>query len=88
MSNEKDWYDNKALFEMIQGLREDLQETRNIVKKYNEIRKDLSGVMERLTAIEEQKAGRSQIAKAIQDWGGWIVAILTLLLYAKQLGVI
>lgn len=76
----QEWYDNKDLFEMIQGLREDLQETRTVVKKYNGIRKDLSEVMERLTVIEEQKVGRSQAGQLLREWGGWLATITVLIL--------
>ena len=87
--NEKeDWYNNKELFEMIQGLREDLQQTRIIVKKYNGIREDLGETMRRLTAIEEQRAGRNQIGEIIRSWGGWAVAILSLIIAAIRTGVI
>ncbi|MFW6271316.1 MAG: hypothetical protein ACOC4G_14760 [Bacillota bacterium] len=73
-----DWYDNKALYEMIQGLREDLQTTRAIIKKYNGIRSDLIELKERLMKIEERQVGRSQTGEKIQRWGGWLVAILSL----------
>lgn len=87
-NQKKDWYNNKELFEMIQGLRDDLQETRTVVRKYNGIRKDLSEVMIRLTSIEQQRVGKNKIGQAIREWGGWIVAILTLIILALQTGVI
>ena len=84
----KDWYNNKELFEMIQGLKDEMKETREVIKKYNGIRKDIYQTMERVQALEEQKKGKSEILDSIKDWGGWIVAVLTLLIYAMQAGII
>ncbi|MFP4041476.1 MAG: hypothetical protein ACLFT6_01815 [Bacteroidales bacterium] len=83
----KDWYNNKELFEMIQNLKDEMKETRNVIKKYNGIRKDLSGVMKRVQKMEERRAGRSEVGQAIKDWGGWIISLIVLFLYFYELGV-
>jgi hypothetical protein len=77
---ERDWYGNKELFEMIQGLKGDLQETRTAVQRYNNIRKELNNVMLRVAVIENEKETKDKIGKAVRDWGGWIVAILSLVI--------
>lgn len=76
----ENWYDNKALFEMIQDLKEDMQamsqelkQTREIVAKYNCLR-------QRLDAIEFKAAGRSAVGQAIREWGGWLVALVSLII--------
>jgi hypothetical protein len=85
---EENWYGNKELFEMIQGLKEDLQETRTAVQRYNGLRRDLANVMQRLTIMEQKKLGQTETFEGIRKWGGWIIAIITLVLYLYQLGVI
>ena len=62
-STGKEWYSNKELFEMFQGLKEELKITRDAVRKYNNIRSNLNDVMERLTAIEQRAIGRYSVAR-------------------------
>lgn len=81
----EEWYSKKELYEMIGGLKVDLMETQRVVKEYNNLRKELNSVIKRLTALEERRAGRLETGKLIREWGGWLVAVVTLL-YA--LGVI
>lgn len=83
---QRDWYGNKELFEMIQGLKEDLQETRIAVQKYNGLRKDLADVMKRLADIEKagmeekgQRTGKKEVGISIREWTAWAVAILSLI---------
>lgn len=93
MTDEKDWYNNKELYEMIQGLKEDFQDfrsdlktTREVIKKYNGLRSDLAEVIQKVKSIEERSAGRNQVLEIILKWGGWIVAIFAL--YLKWKGAI
>jgi hypothetical protein len=48
------WYDNKELFQMICELKEVLQETTSVIKKYNSLREELGelGLEQRLQAKE------------------------------------
>lgn len=78
-TDKKEWYSNKQLFEMFQGLNNELRITRDAVKKYNDIRTNLNNVMERVTAIEQRAIGSYNVGKSIREWGGWIVAIAALL---------
>lgn len=82
----KEWYSNKDLFEMVQGLTKDLQETRTVIKQYNGLRRDLGETIKKVAEIEDQMTGRNQVWDGIRNWGGWIIALLTLLL--KGVGVI
>lgn len=55
--NDKQWYSNKDLFEMLNGLRMDLIETQSQMKKYNDLRATLNDVMksqETLTKLVNQ----------------------------------
>lgn len=72
------WYSNKEIFEMIQGLKNELQETRVIIRQYNGLRKDLAETMKRVVAIEQQNIGKSQVGTSIREWTGWVIAILAL----------
>jgi len=87
-STEKEWYSNKELFEMFQGLKEELKITRDAVKKYNNIRNNLNDVMERLAAIEQRAIGRYGVGKAIREWGGWIVGVLSFLFALYKAGML
>ena len=80
------WYNNRDLFEMIQLLKSELQETRNAVRQYNNLHKNLKEVYDkvsesckRLDDIESRQAGRNVVWEGIRNWGGWIVAILSFL---------
>lgn len=72
------WYSNKEIFEMLQGLKNELQETRVIIRQYNGLRKDLAETMKRVAAIEQQNIGKSQVGTSIREWTGWVIAILAL----------
>ena len=81
----KEWYSNKDLFEMVQGLTKDLQETRTVIREYNGLRKDLGKTMKKVAEIEDRMTGRSQVWDGIRNWGGWIIALLTLLFKGADL---
>lgn len=74
------WYSNKDIFEMVQGLRSELEETRRVVHDYNDIRKDLSWAVECINKIHTAREERSTTLVAIREWGGWVVALAVLLL--------
>lgn len=82
-----EWYSNKELFEQIQALRGEMQETRNLIKQYNGLReeyRDLKGeveaVQELMGKIEAESVGKNKVFEAIRNWGGWTVAIIALVL--------
>lgn len=82
MGEEKNgqWYTNKELFEMLQGLKTDLQETRTLIKQYNGLRQRLDSCEEVLTDLVSQAKGRASVSNAIRAWGGWAVAVVSLLI--------
>ncbi len=78
-----EWFDNKALFLMIQNLStemklttQEMSRTREIVAKYNGLREEIGQVKIEIAAIQEQASGRSSVGQGIRDWGGWIAGII------------
>lgn len=90
MTDSKEWYNNKELYEMIQRLTIDLkelslelQETKELITKYNGLRGEIQSLKDKIKAMEEQKTGRSQVWEGIRQWIPWGIAILTLLFRLK-----
>jgi len=80
MEEKEQWYTNKDLYEMVQDLRVDLRETRTLIKQYNGLRQRLDSCEEVLTDLVSQAKGRASVSNAIRAWGGWAVAVVTLLI--------
>ncbi|WP_121603772.1 hypothetical protein [Virgibacillus sp. Bac332] len=85
MSEGNQWYNNQQLFEQINamskdfvGLRHEMQETRNMIKKYNGLREKIDVVEDKVEKIEAITEGRKSVAEAIRLWGGWLFALVTL----------
>ncbi len=83
----EEWYSNKDLFEQIQALRGEMQETRNLIQQYNGLREeyhdlklDVDEVKELMVKIEAVSIGKNKVLEAIRNWGGWAVAIIALIL--------
>jgi len=84
--NEKEWYSNKELFDMIQSLKEEMTQTRSVIKRYNGLRQDMMESYqkinqneEKINEIENTEKGKHELAEAIRKWGGWFVAIASLI---------
>lgn len=58
---EKQWYSNKELFEMISDLKGELVETRRAVKEYNNIRKQLNDVCQEVAHIKSEGTGKNKM---------------------------
>jgi inorganic pyrophosphatase len=83
--NEKEWYSNKDLFDMIQSLKEEMTQTRSIIKRYNGLRQDMIESYQKINQNEEKineikntEKGKHELAETIRRWGGWLVAIASL----------
>ncbi len=74
---DKQWYSNKELYEMINGLTVDLAETRQAIQKYNNLQRTLHDVAVRITRIEEQAIGRHKVGQAIHNWTPWVITVLS-----------
>lgn len=77
MGDQEQWYTNKELFEMINGLKSDLTETRKVVKEYNDLRRSLNDCIRRVAEIEQRGVGRQSVEQAILRWGGWAIAVVS-----------
>ena len=78
-----EWFDNKALFIMIQNLStemklttQEMARTREIVAKYNGLREEIGLCRAEIAAMQDQAAGRSSVGKGIREWGGWVVGLI------------
>ena len=87
------WYSNKELFEQIndlklefEQLRIELKETRDSIKKYNGLREQLYEVRREIEQIKSENSGKSHALNAVREWGGWIVAIISLIISYLKLG--
>lgn len=74
------WYTNKDLFELINKLEKELQETRTVIKKYNGLYAKVGNIKTRVEKMEAEKESRSKTMKVVRDWGGWIFAFVTLII--------
>lgn len=83
-NDNKPWYTNKDLFEQINELKQDMQETRTMIRKYNglydkveEVKEDVTDVASDIAEIKAIQEGKSKVGEAIKSWGGWGIGILT-----------
>lgn len=83
MANEQ-WYSNKDLYEQINALRYEMQETRNLISKYNGLREKVDEVEEELIKIKAKTSGKNSVFTVIREWGGWIFALITLFILLKN----
>ncbi len=95
MGDQEPWYTNKDLFEKLQKLSEELNETRTVVKKYNnlveklyrnekrtdELCDDVRCVSDKVAEIIHQSKGRSTAFELVRTWTPWIITTLTILTY-------
>jgi len=85
------WYSNKELFEQIMkmrdeiiSLRSEMKETRDIIRKYNGLREELYNIESEIEKLKAAESGKTTVLDAIREWGGWIVAILMLIVNIIQ----
>jgi len=78
------WYSNKELYESIITLKDELKETRHIIKQYNGLREKIEGVEDKVKHIETLTEAKSGFGQSIRDWGGWIFGFITLFILLTQ----
>lgn len=74
------WYSNKELFEKIVELQREMQETRAIIRRYNNLYEKVYDVQERIKEIEAETEGKKELEQSIREWGGWIFGLVTLII--------
>lgn len=57
-----------------------MQETRSAVRKYNSLYEKLDKVDKKVIRMESELMGGRAFGRNIREWGGWIIAVITLLL--------
>lgn len=87
MPDKNQWYTNKDLFEQISGmqsefhsLRTDMKETRHMIRQYNGLREEIANIDRKVNDMQARARGRSSVGKAIREWGGWLIAVVSLIL--------
>lgn len=92
--NRKEWYSNKELFESITELKNDLTETKHIIKHYNGlyeqtkennddiklVKEKVSEVSKDVHIIKAEDTGKNKFIKVFTQLSGWVIALLALLL--------
>ena len=83
---------NQILTELNNGLKSEVKRNTKSIEKLTEQFKDETKRIEEKTkkidAMKERKEGRCQVGNKIVKWGGWAVAILSLIIAAIRTGVI
>lgn len=99
--NKQQWYNNKELFEMFSNLKDDfkdlrkeLAETRQIVKRYNDLRKEQEEHDDKIKQLEREmyskhsrEEGEAHTWKSIREWTPWTITAFAILYAAMQAGV-
>lgn len=87
MGSEKstEWYSNKDLFEFFNalqrefdGLKAEMKQTREVIRRYNGLREELEQVKADVRTMQDEARGRATVGRTIREWGGWTVAVLSL----------
>lgn len=58
----------------------EMQETRNLITKYNGLREKVDEMEEKMIRLEAKTAGKNAVFTAIREWGGWIIAFIMFVL--------
>lgn len=81
------FYSNREIYEMLLDLRteviplrEEMRHTTESIRKYNGLRDRLDATERKLAEHLMTGAGQASVARGIREWGGWIVAIISLLI--------
>lgn len=62
---------------MFQGLKDELKETRSVIKEYNGLRKLVNDLMADMGAIKSAQLERYNVGRTIREWGGWVIGLLS-----------
>lgn len=68
------------MYEQIVNLQREMQETRSAVRRYNGLYEKLDRVDKKVLKMEAELMGSKAFGRNIREWGGWIIAVITLIL--------
>ena len=95
LREEAGFMNNERLYTMIEGLNEKVNELIIDVRQNNHIKDELADLKtkvnentECINTVVNQKEGKDDLLTKLRDWGGWVVAIITLLIYLVESGVL
>ena len=71
-----DFFSNREIYEMLQGLKDELQETRHLVRQYNGLLERVSCLAQRVAEVEAAAKGAAEFEARIVKWGGFIIGAL------------
>lgn len=90
--SQNDWYSNKDLFEQISALRNEMQETRVLIKSYNGLREQFEEIKKKVNEVEdiakkvnEMEAISKGKAKAGDNINKWVLFSFATLTIAMAL---
>lgn len=79
-------YSTKELREIIagiskdfEGLRTEMKQTRETIRKYNGLREEIAKVQNEIIFMKATGKGRNSTMEVIRNWGGWLFALVTLI---------
>lgn len=85
------WYSNKELFEQLNQMQGDfkdlsheMRETRTMIRQYNGLREKINNVETEVQHIKSLAEGKQTFGQAIREWGGWVFALITLIVLLYQ----
>jgi len=82
---QEQWYTNRDIFEMVQGLKEDMRDLREEMRETKTLIRDYNGLRKKLVEVElrlEQSQGKEQGSKTV--WG-YIVGVVGILAFLYSL---
>ena len=89
---QKQWYTNKELYEMLNSwadevkeLRREMEQTRRMIHQYNELTDKLLSTQDRVFTIEQNLFAQDTILDFCRRWGGWIVAAFMTIITAVKI---
>lgn len=93
MQEEKQWYSNKDLFEQMQGLKDELTATKEVIAKYNglydkvnDVQINLQKQIKRCDEVQAGKEARSDIYSTLLNL--WPIIISTLIFILSMANII
>jgi alpha-L-arabinofuranosidase len=91
---DEQWFSNKDLFLMLEQFKKDMadisaemRQTRDKIAQYNGLRQRIEDCAEEILAMKSKADGQSSVGKAIREWGGWLIGVISFFIMIWKLGV-